>query len=471
MQFTSLTYALLLGITLLACVRLRGEKRVLALIAASLTFYGAYRIMFLGLLGISAAVDFLVGRALGQEQRPGHRRGLLGLSVVVNLGILGYFKYTNFFADVVRTGLGLSGGGELINVILPPGISFYTFQTMSYTIDVYRGRLEPAQSFSRFLLYVSFFPQLIAGPIERAGRLLPQFDRLVERGRLFTVGLMPGLQLILWGLFKKVVIADHLSSVVESVYDSPTQADFWSAWVASYAFGVQIYCDFSAYSEIARGSALLFGVRLVRNFDLPFVSRSPTDFWRRWHISLSAWFRDYVYIPLGGNRLGPYRTLANVFVTMLLSGLWHGAGSTFVLWGAYQGLLLISHTALSRLPNWQSLMARFGALRKPVCWFATWQLISLGWPIFRARDLEQTGSLISVMLNPLGALTPPNLPETGILGWIALFLAASILEERYRLLGAISRNRSLAISVYIALAVISLTLGVQETQRFIYFQF
>lgn len=336
MQFTSLTYALLLGITLLACMRLRGEKRVLALIAASLTFYGAYRIMFLGLLGISAAVDFLVGRALGQEQRPGHRRGLLGLSVVVNLGILGYFKCTNFFADVMRTGLGLSGGGELINVILPPGISFYTFQTMSYTIDVYRGRLEPAQSFSRFLLYVSFFPQLIAGPIERAGRLLPQFDRLVERGRLFTVGLMPGLQLILWGLFKKVVIADHLSSVVESVYDSPTQADFWSAWVASCAFGVQIYCDFSAYSEIARGSALLFGVRLVRNFDLPFVSRSPTDFWRRWHISLSAWFRDYVYIPLGGNRLGPYRALANVFVTMLLSGLWHGAGSTFVLWGAYQ---------------------------------------------------------------------------------------------------------------------------------------
>ena len=295
------------------------------LLVASYAFYGAWDWRFLGLIVLSTVVDYVVGMSLAATGDPRRRQFLVTASIVANLGILGLFKYAGFFAKSL-VGLGASLGVEIpafaLDVVLPVGISFYTFQTLSYTIDIYRGTLKPTRRFLDFALFVAFFPQLVAGPIERASRLLPQ---VLQPRHVTWEKFGSGSWLILWGLFKKVVIADNLAFLVNAVYATDASPTGWQVVAGTVAFAWQIYCDFSGYSDIARGLARLMGFELMVNFNLPYAARSPADFWRRWHISLSTWLRDYLYIPLGGNQGGALRTYRNLGLTMLLGGLWHGA--------------------------------------------------------------------------------------------------------------------------------------------------
>jgi alginate O-acetyltransferase complex protein AlgI len=472
MEFNSLEYVLLLVVTSLLFFGAGYRARLIVLILASLVFYAAWSVPLVSLIVLSAFVDYAAGRALARYEGEQRRRKLvLAMSMTVNLGLLAYFKYTNFFLDSLHEAFDLGPGGQVLDIVLPPGISFYTFQTMSYTIDVYRGSIKPTTSFLRFFLYVSFFPQLIAGPIERAGHLLVQFDQAATR-RFQVDNLVSGAQMIVFGMFKKVVIADHCGRLADRIYTDPGIYDGWSALIATYAFTLQIYCDFSAYSEIARGSARIFGIDLMRNFDQPYLTNNISDFWRRWHISLSNWFRDYVYIPLGGNRKGKLRTILNLTLTMFLSGLWHGAAWTFVLWGLYHGLLLLLHAQVgSRL---RAKLAD-GALVRFSSWFLCFHLVVFGWILFRAKDLEQFTTVVrSITHDAAGLLAGGAGPTTQQLGFCAAmfgFIGLSAIERRYRLLDKIWAS-SLASVVFASVLIVAmLLLGVPDGPAFIYFQF
>jgi len=388
--FFLVVYAVYLGLQR----HLQAQNRFL--LVASYIFYGYWDPRFLLLLVTSTLVDFWVGQRLGQTDDPRRRQALLILSIVSNLSILGGFKYFNFFvesfADLLSL-VGLQPNYPSLGIILPVGISFYTFQTLSYTIDVYRRTLPPARDFLDFALFVSFFPQLVAGPIERAATLLPQVS---SPRRICWSQVNAGLFLILWGYFKKLVIADNLAPLVEEVFEDYTAYQGLDITLAALAFTVQIYGDFSGYSDIARGLAKLLGFELMLNFRLPYFATTPSDFWARWHISLSTWFRDYVYIPLGGNRQGTLLTYRNLAITMLLCGLWHGAAWNFVLWGAFHGLLLIGYRVV-RSP----LLAIAKSSQPWTGWVLLGQtgvmfcLTTVGWILFRATSIDQIGYLLT----------------------------------------------------------------------------
>ena len=317
------------------------------LLVASYVFYGAWDVRFLSLIILSTAVDYVVGREIFLSDDPVRKKRLLLVSLVTNLGLLGVFKYYDFFARSLAellTTLGISYQPPLLQILLPVGISFYTFQTLSYTIDIYRGQLRPARSWLGFATFVAFFPQLVAGPIERARDLVPQF----ARPRPITWRRVEwGFHLIGAGLFKKVVIADNVALVADAVFALQNPTGLQSL-MGVYAFAVQIYCDFSGYTDIARGTASCLGFDLSKNFNLPYFAHTPSDFWRRWHISLSSWLRDYLYISLGGNRGGEKKTYRNLMLTMLLGGLWHGAAWTFVAGGRFTGWCCVSIASLRR---------------------------------------------------------------------------------------------------------------------------
>ncbi len=315
----------------------------------------------------------------------------VGFSVVVNLSILGVFKYYGFFIDSASDllyALGFSGLSlKTLDVLLPVGISFYTFQTMSYSIDIYRKKLDPSPNYLDFALFVSYFPQLVAGPIERASHLLP---KIIETRKVSIECFTSGVRLIAFGMFKKVVIADGLAGTVESVYGSSSSASSFDVLFATFFFAIQIYCDFSGYSDIARGTSRLFGIELMRNFNLPYFSRSPSEFWQRWHISLSSWLRDYLYIPLGGNRSGVIATYKNLSLTMILGGLWHGAAWNYILWGMYHGGLLIVYRLIPRYIISSLEGIRF--FRWVGFWFSMLLFFCFtlyGWLLFRATSLDQ----------------------------------------------------------------------------------
>jgi D-alanyl-lipoteichoic acid acyltransferase DltB (MBOAT superfamily) len=356
MLFNSPAFAVFLPVVFLLhwwWFRKGRNSQNLLLLISSYIFYGFWDWRFLSLMFISSLTDFVVGILIGDAEDDRRRKLLLGISLTVNLGILGFFKYFNFFTDAfirLLNGLGMEADPFTVNVILPVGISFYTFQTLSYTIDIYRGKMKPVRDPLAFFTFVSFFPQLMAGPIERAERLLPQF--LKKRDFDFSKA-ASGLQLLLYGMFKKVVIADRLAPFVEQVFNMPEEAKGATVVLAACMFSIQIYCDFSGYSDMAIGLARFFGIDLMTNFRTPFFSRSVREFWSRWHISLSTWFRDYVYFPLGGSRSGTGRWVINIMLTYSISGLWHGANYTFVIWGSMYGLIY----CLEMLPE------RFG--RKP----------------------------------------------------------------------------------------------------------
>ncbi len=360
----------------------------LLLLGASYFFYGYVHPWYLGLLAFTSLVDFLV--ANGMSRYPQQRKKLLCATLLTNFGILCSFKYLNFLTgghavDVVH-GLGFTWlSPAAVAALLPVGISFYTFQSASYVVDVYRGQLTARRSVVDYLLFVSFFPQLVAGPIERASRLLSQ----LELPRTFDLRLARGaITLILWGLFKKVAIADQAAVVANKVF-SLQNPPFPMLWAGVFAFGIQIYADFSAYTDIARGSGRLLGFDLMENFRHPYLSPSPTAFWRRWHISLSTWFRDYVFIPLGGNKCSPGRVRVNLMLVFLISGLWHGASWNFVLWGAFHGLLLVIWQSWKKAPTgiWGILL--------------TYALVNVGWLFFREQNLAMLWHYLT--LNPLAA--------------------------------------------------------------------
>ena len=342
-------------------------------------------------------------RGLPDERR---RKYIMGFSIFVNLGILAVFKYYGFFAEsfaeLYQSLFGTAPSFTTLNIVLPVGISFYTFQSMSYTIDVYRKQMKATESFIEFAAYLSFFPQLVAGPIERGRSLLPQF----QRTRTVTQeSVAEGIWLITWGLFKKIVIADNLAVIVNAVfnpYDGDTSLGIpevggFQVLIAVYAFAFQIYADFSAYSDIARGCAKLMGFELMVNFRIPYVSTNPSEFWLRWHISLSSWLRDYLYIPLGGNRSGKFGTYRNLMLTMLLGGLWHGANWNFVLWGLFQGTILVGY----RLLGFENAGAKSGRLGKALHVFWFFQLTCVGWLIFRAQNVNTIGVFLQSLFTDM----------------------------------------------------------------------
>jgi alginate O-acetyltransferase complex protein AlgI len=367
----------------------------LLLLLASYFFYGYIHPWFLILIASSTVVDYCAAR--GMEAWPHDRKRFLWLSVISNFGMLGFFKYFNFFVENVAATLGAVGlavDEPVLRILLPVGISFYTFQAMSYTIDVYRGELHARRSLLDLAVFISFFPHLVAGPIQRASFLLPQ----VETRRKFSAEkARTGFILICWGYFKKLVIADNVGIIANKVF-ALADPTFYILWAGVFAFAIQIYADFSAYTDIARGTSRWLGFELTENFDHPYMARSPADFWRRWNISLSSWFRDYVYIPLGGSRGGMRAWLRNVLVTFLLSGLWHGASWNYVLWGLYHGLLLVITRASSpaRQPD-----------RRRAAWLAVPQIVSMfiltlvGWLLF--RETELSAILRDLKLSPFGA--------------------------------------------------------------------
>jgi alginate O-acetyltransferase complex protein AlgI len=360
--------------------------RNVLLLGASYVFYGWWDYRFVSLLLLSSGIDFAVGLGIGRAGTPGLRRLLLVGSISANLLLLGFFKYFNFFRESLVALLGTLGvevRWHPWNVILPLGISFYTFQSLSYVIDVYRRKVRATTNPIQFLAYVSFFPQLVAGPIERPTHLLPQFERALE---VNSDKLERGVWLIIWGMFKKVVIADNLAPLVDMAYQlqAPTGP---VVILGTIAFALQIYCEFSGYTDIGRGVANMLGFDLILNFNLPYFAKDVRDFWRRWHMSLSTWIRDYLYIPLGGNRLKRSRTYFNLMVTMALAGLWHGAAAKFLFWGVWHGL------GLSAQHWWNERRRRSFVLPGWVAWSLTMVFVLYGWLLFRAHSLQHIGIL------------------------------------------------------------------------------
>jgi D-alanyl-lipoteichoic acid acyltransferase DltB (MBOAT superfamily) len=453
----------------------RAQNRML--LVASYIFYGAWDWRFLGLILLSTLVDYFVGLRMARSTVDAERRRLLMLSLGTNLGLLGVFKYFGFFVETftaMMAGIGFDVDPLVVSIILPVGISFYTFQTLSYTIDIYRRELEPARDFLDFALFVAFFPQLVAGPIERAKNLLPN---ITNPRRITMDGIGRGAVLCLVELIKKVVIADGLAPSVDAVFaaDAPTGAE---VAIAVFFFAIQIYCDFSRYTDIARGTAKILGFDLMRNFAQPYFAADPQEFWRRWHISLSTWLRDYLYVSLGGNRKGRGRTYVNLMATMTLGGLWHGAAWNFVLWGIYQGTLLVVHRAISgrhkrtgeaQLTSFGAIIRRVGAV---VLFFP---LVCYGWLLFRAESFEQivqmSGALLTLSPAQFVAPAVPTPPFATLLGILALFLWDLSLEHSgkpqfYLRLPLVLRGGLYATMIYL------LAFGATTApSSFIYFQF
>ena len=477
MYFNSIDFGIffLIVISLYHVLPHRGQNRML--LAASYFFYGYWDWRFLSLIFVSTLCDFIAGLKIGTPSEGDaaggalRKRRWLQLSIFVNLGLLGVFKYFNFFIGSLDLALGKMGFDAPhlhLNIVLPVGISFYTFQTMSYTADIYRQRMKPSRDFFDFALFVSFFPQLVAGPIERAVKLLPQIS--LER-RFDLTQFIEGLHLICWGLFKKVFVADNLAPLVDRVFSaaSPTGLEVVAA---VYAFAFQIYCDFSGYSNIARGLAKCMGIELMRNFDHPYLATNPREFWQRWHISLSTWLRDYLYIPLGGNRSGNLATNRNLLVTMLLGGLWHGAAWNFVLWGAYHGFLLIAHRLVAPFAAVTSGRSPIlSGLRRflKVLFFFQWT--AYGWLLFRAQSMSQIATMSRGLLIWGGKWD--FLPYRSLLGYSAPVL---LVETSQYLLGREKLHDTTRLPievksvVYAGLVYLFLFFGA-GAQSFIYFQF
>jgi len=387
MNFVSQEFLVFMALVLGVYFLLSHAWQNILLLVGSYVFYGWWDWRFLSLLLVSSIVDFFCGLAL-DLQRNGHfsqrkRKFILSFSILVNLGLLGTFKYFNFFSQSflkVMEQIGIQCHPLLLKVVLPIGISFYTFQTMSYTIDIYRGKLRSTSKILDFMLYVSFFPQLVAGPIERATHLLPQ---ILNNRKVTWERFCSGCQLAFWGFYKKVVIADNMAVIADTLSDTEKNSII-PVILAVYAFAFQIYGDFSGYTDIARGVARILGFDICTNFRLPYCSTNPSDFWQRWHISLSTWLRDYLYIPLGGNRKGKWNTVRNLQITMLLGGLWHGAAMRFILWGAYHGILLslfriFGHGKKAKAKTFE-IRRGFRFWLSVILYF---QLTCLGWFLFR----------------------------------------------------------------------------------------
>ena len=444
------------------------------LVAASYYFYAAWDWRFLGLLAGSTVVDFFVARYLWRATDPGRRRWALVGSLAFNLGMLGFFKYFNFFEESLAALFGAVGWQldfVTLNVLLPIGISFYTFMTISYVIDVYRGDIQPADNFIDFALFVAYFPHLVAGPILRASLLLPQIARPRTIHRTQVV---EGLWLVGWGYFQKMFVADNLARLVDTVFGPSATPTGLDVLVATYAFAFQIYGDFAGYSNIARGVSKLMGIELNVNFLFPYFVTSPQEFWRHWHISLSTWLRDYLYIPLGGNRGGERRTNRNLMITMALGGLWHGAAWTFVLWGVYQGLVLVIARRIARLAGARGWRVPAGLTwPRVLLGLVMFHVTCYGWLVFRAESVAQLAEFSRLLLTDLrpSASTVGSLLVPCVLT-IAPLLAVHIHQARRGSeLAPLAAPLPWRYAVYGAVFYLVLLFGDFEGAQFIYFQF
>ncbi len=493
MVFNSLTFLIFLGCVLFLYYRLAHRGQNWMLLAASYLFYGWWDYRFLGLLLFTTLFDYQCALWIDQENRAARRKLLLASSMTVNLGVLSIFKYFNFFATSLQAAFGSMGielSFPMLHVVLPLGISFYTFLSMSYTIDVYRKQLKATRNPLEFMLYVAFFPHLVAGPIVRASYLLPQCQKTRT---IVSAEVANGLWLILMGLIKKVVIADTLSQVAMWGFSGKTPPfEDANSWLALYAFAFQIYGDFSGYSDIARGVSKLMGFELVVNFRAPYLVANAAAFWRHWHISLSTWLRDYLYIPLGGNRKGPARTYCNLMLTMFLGGLWHGAGAAYIVWGLYHGALLaiqrgwndligrsstavvaVDARAIEPQPKLATPMLSLAWLKEALLVIVFFHLTCVGWLFFRSgalpRDVNQlkfvTDYLRTMIVMPHGA--DPILPGIVVLGALCLFF-----QWKHEAMDRFSKWPLFwqTTSVTFGMAAIAF-LGVFEGSQFIYFQF
>jgi len=469
--FNSFEFVFFLPLVFVVHWMTRGRLRIWVLLAASYVFYGWWDPRFLGLIALSTVVDFVVGLRLRSSEASGERRALLAISVVANLGILAAFKYSGFFVESAAeamASLGLEANLPFLNIVLPVGISFYTFQTMSYTIDVYRERIPPIADFPAFALFVAYFPQLVAGPIERAGNLLPQ----IEADRSFPTGeqLVSGLALIGLGLFKKVAIADVMAPIVNVAFAAPGTESSASLVVGLVAFALQIYGDFSGYSDVARGTSRLFGIELMRNFEQPYLSRNITEFWRTWHVSLSSWLHDYLYVSLGGNRRGTRRTYINLMIVMVLGGLWHGAAWTFVVWGFLHGLFLAVHRMMGRYSP-RGYQGRFSIRRDWLKTLLTFGLVCLAWVFFRAPDIPTALSYLEGIASFRSGAPPTS--------WMLLVVPALVVVFAFDIQQRNANDHDVILTwkpVYQGIAYAAFTLGLivfsgGPTVPFIYFQF
>ncbi|MFH1768937.1 MAG: MBOAT family O-acyltransferase [Candidatus Omnitrophota bacterium] len=473
MLFNSLEFFIFLIIVfcLYFCSNLKWQNIIL--LFASYWFYGSWDWRFLSLIWVSTIIDYYFGIKIDQEDAPSIKKRYLFFSIFCNLLILGFFKYFNFFAGNLKDILfnfGFKADWPTLNIILPVGISFYTFQTMSYTIDIYYGKIKPTKNLLNFALFVAFFPQLVAGPIERARNLLPQIERV---RKIPLDQFYEGCYLILWGLFQKVFVADNLAKTVDCVFGSSQPYSGPGVLIALYAFSFQIFCDFAGYSNIARGVSKCMGFNIMVNFNLPYFAANPREFWRRWHISLSTWLKDYLYVPLGGSKKGIYITYRNLMITMLLGGLWHGAAWTFVVWGCYHGFLLVFHRIMvNKITAKGRKQERPGMILLKVVVF--FHLVSIGWLIFRAQSFGQIslmlrglvfnwqGINILIFIKTIGKITP----------YILFVLAIQVYQYLKNDLLIIYKSNLIVRAVFYYVCIILIIIfGVTGGKEFIYFQF
>jgi alginate O-acetyltransferase complex protein AlgI len=448
------------------------------IVAASYLFYGWWDWRFLSLILFSTMVDYLVGLRLAKNENETKRKALLWTSILVNLGFLGFFKYYNFFLDNFITAFSFFGTAikaNSLNIILPVGISFYTFQTLSYSIDVYKRKLKPTKDFIAFSAFVSFFPQLVAGPIERATHLLPQFYTKREFDYPKAVD---GMRQILWGLFKKIVIADNCAKYANLIFNNSAEYSGSTLVLGALFFTFQIYADFSGYSDIAIGTSRLFGFDLMRNFNFPYFSRDIAEFWRRWHISLSTWFRDYLYIPLGGSRGGIWLKVRNIFIIFIVSGFWHGANWTFVVWGALNAIyflpLLLTKNNRANL----DIVAQgkyLPSIKEFSLMLLTFGLTAFAWIFFRAENIGHAISYISEIFSS-SVFTIPYFKDGSLsiptIILIVFFIGIEWLgrEDQYAIQFLHSKGRIFSWSFYYLIIVLIFVFA-GSNQQFIYFQF
>jgi D-alanyl-lipoteichoic acid acyltransferase DltB (MBOAT superfamily) len=480
MLFNSLDFAIFLPIVFVLYWFVANKNLKLQnvlIVIASYTFYGWWDYRFLSLILFSTIIDYSIGVKLSNEDNQTKRKVLLWFSILVNLGFLGFFKYYNFFLDNFVTAFSFFGTEittNSLNIILPVGISFYTFQTLSYTIDVYKRKLKPTKDFIAFSAFVSFFPQLVAGPIERATNLLPQFykKRTFEYDKAVN-----GLRQILWGLFKKIVIADNSAQIANEIFNNSGEYSGSTLVLGAIFFTFQIYGDFSGYSDIAIGTSRLFGFNLMQNFAFPYFSRDIAEFWRRWHISLSTWFRDYLYIPLGGSRGGTWFKVRNTFIIFIVSGFWHGANWTFIVWGALNALYFLPLLLLKKNRTHTDTVALgkyLPSLREFLQIGMTFSLTVLAWIFFRAENISHALSYLATIFSKSFFTVPDIIGNMSVLT-VLIFIFISIewlgRNDQYAIDKLTLSWKSPLRYVFYYSIIIAIFWFLGEEQQFIYFQF
>jgi alginate O-acetyltransferase complex protein AlgI len=482
MLFNSISFAIFLPIVfLLYWFATKGNHKIqnVLLLVSSYYFYACWDYRFLFLLIFSTLLDYFTGIKISEAKNSTSKKNWLWLSIGINLGFLGIFKYYNFFSSSFADGLALLGvqvNPWTLQVILPVGISFYTFHGLSYVIDIYKDRIKPERNFIDYSVFVSFFPLLVAGPIERATHLLPQ----IIKNRIFNyTKAVDGLRQILWGLFKKIVIADNCAEYANMIFNNSSEYSGSTLVLGALFFSFQIYCDFSGYSDIALGTARLFGIELLRNFAFPYFSRDIAEFWRRWHISLSSWFKDYLYIPLGGSSGGTWQKIRNTFIIFLVSGFWHGANWTFIVWGLLNAIYIMPSIIFKSNRNNLDIVAKgkyLPTVREFVSIGITFSLTNVAWVFFRANDVEHAFTYLSRTFSS-ALFAPPHFHEIGkavpILILTALFMLVEWIgrEQQYAIaqLG-FKWPKPVRWSIYYGIVILIFYYAGNE-QEFIYFQF